>query len=47
MCELDDFKAILGNIFLNFYKVDILKSSSKLKVIVRLVDDLVNLNVGY
>jgi hypothetical protein len=47
MYELDDFKAILSNSFLNFYKVDILKSNYKMKVIMRLVDELVNLNVEY
>jgi hypothetical protein len=47
MCELVDFKAILNNIFLDFYKVDILKRNFKLKVIVRVVDELINLNVEY
>jgi hypothetical protein len=47
MYELDDFKAILSNSFLNFYKIDILKSNYKMKVIMRLVDELVNLNVEY
>jgi hypothetical protein len=47
MYELDDCKAILSNSFLNFYKVDILKSNYKMKVIMRLVDELVTLNVEY
>lgn len=47
MYELDDFKAILSNSFFNFYKVDILKSNYKMKVIMRLVDELANLNVEY
>jgi len=35
---LDGFDAILGNIFLNAYCIDILKGSFKLRVITRLDD---------
>lgn len=34
---LNGFDAILGNIFLEVYNIDILKGSSKLKIITRLV----------
>lgn len=35
---LDGFDAILGNIFLNAYRIDILRGGSKLRVITRLDD---------
>ncbi len=35
---LDGFDAILSNIFLNVYQIDILKGGSKLKVITKLND---------
>jgi hypothetical protein len=43
---LKNFKAILSNTFLN-YKVDILRNNSKLRIVVRLIDKLINLNVEY
>jgi hypothetical protein len=38
VCELDDMEAISSNTFLDTYQVGILRSSSKLKIITRLVD---------
>ncbi len=39
---LNCFDAILSNIFLEAYHIDILKGNFKLKIIARLVDTLVN-----
>jgi len=47
VCALDNIKAILGNIFLNTHRVNVLKKGSKLKVIIRLANRSVNLEVEY
>ncbi len=47
LCDLDNFDVILGNTFLNAYKVDILHSGSKLKVRAKIGFKLMNLNVKY
>jgi hypothetical protein len=46
MLKLNNFKVILSNTFFNF-KVDILRNNSKLRLLVRLIDKPINLNVGY
>jgi hypothetical protein len=47
VCTLDGIKAILGNNFLNVYHVDVLRRSSKLKVIARLTNRFVSLKIKY
>jgi hypothetical protein len=47
ICELNNMEANLGKTFLDTYHVHILKGNSKLKVIVRLANRLINLNVEY
>jgi hypothetical protein len=47
ICTLDGIKAILGNTFLNIYHVDVLRGSFKLRIIFRLVDRFVSLEVEY
>ncbi len=44
---LDGFDTILGNIFLDAYRIDILKDGSKLKVIAKLANKLISLEVDY
>jgi len=44
---LNGFDAILGNTFLDVYCIDILRGGSKLKVITRLVDKSISLEVDY
>jgi hypothetical protein len=45
MCELDNSKPIVGNIFLDFHHVDILRRGFKVKIIVMLANKLVSLNI--
>jgi hypothetical protein len=47
VCALDGIGAILGNTFLNIYRVNVLKRGSKLKVITRLTNRYVSLKVEY
>jgi hypothetical protein len=47
VCELDAMEAILSNTFLNTYQVGILRISSKLKIIPRLVDKSNSLKIEY
>jgi hypothetical protein len=47
LCDLDNFDVILGNTFLDAYKVDILHSGRKLKVHAEVGFKLRNLNVTY
>jgi ribosomal 50S subunit-recycling heat shock protein len=47
ICELNNMETNLGSTFLDTYCVHILRSKSKLKVIVRLTNRLTNLNVEY
>ncbi len=44
---LDGIEAILRNIFVNTYHVDVLRGSFKLRVIVRLTNRFVSLKVEY
>jgi hypothetical protein len=44
---LDGFDAILSNIFLDVYFINILRYGSKLRVITRLANKLVSLEVDY
>ncbi len=47
VCKLDAMEAIWSNTFLETYHVGILKSSSKLKIITRLVDKSNSLKIEY
>ncbi len=47
ICTLAGMEAILGNIFLDAYCVDVLRSGFKLKVIVRLANRSISLEVEY
>ncbi len=47
ICTLDGIKAILRNTFLNIYCVDVLRGGLKLRVIVKLANKSVNLEVEY
>jgi hypothetical protein len=47
VCTLDGIKAILRNTFLNIYYVDVLRGGLKLKVIVKLANKSVSLEVEY
>jgi len=45
VCALDNMEAILGNIFLDAYHIDVLKDDFKLKVIPRLIDKSISLEI--
>jgi hypothetical protein len=47
LCDLDNFDVILGNTFLDAYKVNILHNGSKLKVHAKVGFKLMNLDVKY
>ncbi len=47
LCDLDNFDVILGNTFMDAYKVNILCSGSKVKICAKVNFMLVNLNVEY
>ncbi len=47
VCALDGIEAILRNIFLNAYRVHVLRRGSKLRVIVRLTYRSISLEVEY
>jgi hypothetical protein len=44
---LNGFDTILGNIFLDAYRIDILKDGYKFKVIAKLANKLISLEVDY
>lgn len=47
LCDLDKFGVILGNMFLDVYKIDILHIGSKLRVHAKVGSKLVNLDLEY
>jgi len=47
LCDLDKFDVILGNTFLNVYKVNILHNGSKLRVHAKVGFKFVNLDLEY
>jgi hypothetical protein len=47
MCDLDNFDAILGNTFLNVYKIDILHNEGRLRICAKCGSKLVNLNANH
>jgi hypothetical protein len=47
VCALDGMEAISRNTFLDIYHVDVLKGSSKLRVIARLTNRSISLKVEY
>jgi hypothetical protein len=47
MCNLDNFDAILNITFIDSNWMDVLRGGCKLKVITRLIDKLVSLNIEY
>ncbi len=47
VCTLDGIEAILGNTFLTIYHVDVVKGGSKLRVIAKLANRSINLEVEY
>jgi hypothetical protein len=47
LCDLDNFDVILGNIFLDVYKVDIFRTRSKLRIHAKVGYKLVNLYLEY
>lgn len=47
ICALNGIEAILGNTFIDVYRVNVLRGGSKLRVIAKLIDKSVNLKVEY
>jgi hypothetical protein len=47
VCTLDGIEVILGNTFFNTYHVDVLKGSSKLRIIAGLTNRFLSLKVEY